>query len=112
MGQIHTAFIIIIKMGQDIIYQWVEDGVNQVVSVTNTPTINYELSGYIDLVAGRATVSSYHAGKAVILTRNQDNTTLIGNVYIFSPNTVNNVSFEIRSTNTSDNGTIYWQIVE
>lgn len=99
-------------MGKEIEYQWVSDGVNIEVSSTTIPDINYELSGFADLVAGKVTVSSYHAGKAVILTRNQDNTTLIGNIYIYAPNTINNVSFEIRSTNTSDNGTIYWQIVE
>ena len=65
-----------------------------------------------DLVNGKAIVSSYYAGKAVILTRNQDNTTAIGNVYIYSPSTIDGVSFEIRSTNISDNGTVYWQIVE
>jgi hypothetical protein len=68
--------------------------------------------GYADLTAGRVTVQSSHAGKAVILTRNQDNTTAIGNVYIYSPSTIDGVSFEIRSTNVSDNGTVYWQIVE
>lgn len=99
-------------MGKEIEYQWVADGVNIEVSSTTIPDINLELSGYADLVAGKVTVNSYHAGKAVILTRNQDNTTLIGNVYVYAPNTINNVSFEIRSTNTSDNGTIYWQIVE
>jgi hypothetical protein len=99
-------------MGQDITYQWIEDGVNEVVSTTPTPDINIETSGFADLALGRVTVSSYHAGKAVILTRNQDNTTAIGNVYIYAPNTINQVSFEIRSTNTNDNGTVYWQIVE
>lgn len=68
--------------------------------------------GYADLTAGRVTVQTSHAGKAVILTRNQDNTTAIGNVYIYSPSTIDGVSFEIRSTNVSDNGTVYWQIVE
>jgi len=68
--------------------------------------------GYADLTAGRVTVQSSHAGKAVIITRNQDNTTAIGNVYIYSPSTIDGVSFEIRSTNVSDNGTVYWQIVE
>lgn len=68
--------------------------------------------GYADLTAGRVTVQTSHAGKAVILTRNQDNTTAIGNVYIYSPSTIDGVSFEIRSTNISDNGTVYWQIVE
>jgi hypothetical protein len=99
-------------MGQDIVYQWIEDGVNEVLSIINTPDINNETSGYADLVGGRATVNNLNAGKAVIITRNQDNTTAIGNLYIYAPNTINNVSFEIRSTNTNDNGTVYWQIVE
>jgi len=99
-------------MGKDIVYEWIEDGVNQEVSSTDTADVNLETSGYADLAAGRVTVQSYHAGKAVIITRNQDNTTAIGNLYIYAPNTVNNVSFEIRSTNVNDNGTVYWQIVE
>jgi hypothetical protein len=99
-------------MGKDIVYEWIEDGINQEVSSTDTADVNLETSGYADLATGRVTVQSYHAGKAVILTRNQDNTTAIGNVYIYAPNTINNVSFEIRSTNTNDNGTVYWQIVE
>lgn len=99
-------------MGKDIIYQWISDGECVELSSTDTPNINLEISGYVDLVNGRVTVSSAHAGKAVILTRNQDNTTAIGNVYIYSPATINEVSFEIRSTNVSDNGTVYWQIVE
>ena len=106
------VFITTTKMGQDIVYQWIEDGVNEVVSTTPTPDINIETSGFADLTLGRATVNNYHAGKAVILTRNQDNTTAIGNVYIYAPNTINQVSFEIPSTNTNDNGTVYWQIVE
>lgn len=99
-------------MGQDIVYKWVENGENEVLSVTDTPDINVETSGFADLTAGRATVTNFNAGKAVILTRNQDNTTGIGNVYIYAPNIIPNVSFEIRSTNTNDNGTVYWQIVE
>jgi hypothetical protein len=99
-------------MGKDIVYEWIEDGVNQEISFTDTPDVNLETSGFADLTAGRATVTNFNAGKAVILTRNQDNTTAIGNLYIYAPNTINNVSFEIRSTNTNDNGTVYWQIVE
>lgn len=99
-------------MGQEIVYEWIADGVNQEISSTLVPDIGLELSGYADLINGRATVNCYHAGKAVILTRNQDNTTAIGNLYIYAPSTVNQVSFEIRSTNNSDNGTVYWQIVE
>lgn len=99
-------------MGQDIVYQWIENGVNEVLSVTDTPDINIETSGFADLTLGRVTVNSYHAGKAVLLTRNQDNTTLIGNLYVYSPNTVPGVSFEVRSTNVNDNGTVFWQIVE
>ena len=106
------VFITITNMGKDIVYEWIEDGINQEVSSTDTADVNLETSGYADLSLGRVTVQSYHAGKAVILTRNQDNTTAIGNVYIYAPNTINNVSFEIRSTNTNDNGTVYWQIVE
>jgi hypothetical protein len=99
-------------MGQDIVYRWIEDGVNEVISITDTPNINIETSGYADLTAGRVTITNFNAGKAVIITRNQDNTTAIGNLYIYAPNTINNVSFEIRSTNANDNGTVYWQIVE
>lgn len=99
-------------MGKEIIYEWISDGVNQEISSTDIPDINFNLSGYADLTSGRVIVESYHAGKAVILTRNQDNTTAIGNLYIYAPATVPQVSFEIRSTNNSDNGTVYWQIVE
>jgi hypothetical protein len=99
-------------MGQDIVYKWIEDGVNQEISSTDTPDINYEISGFADLTAGRVTINNFNAGKAVLLTRNQDNTTLIGNLYVFSQNTIPNVSFEIRSTNINDNGTVFWQIVE
>ena len=99
-------------MGQDIVYQWVEDGVNTPISSTSVPDVNLETSGYADLTAGRVTIRSYHAGKSIILTRNQDNLTAIGNVYVYSPNTIPNVSFEIRSTNALDSGTVFWQIVE
>ena len=99
-------------MGQDIVYKWIEDGVNEVLSITDTPNINIETSGFANLAAGRVTINNFNAGKAVLITRNQDNTTLIGNLYVYSPNTIPNVSFEIRSTNINDNGTVYWQIVE
>lgn len=87
-------------------------GEQELTNVEITPDVNLETSGFADLSAGRATVTNFNAGKAVILTRNQDNTTAIGNVYIYAPNTINQVSFEIRSTNANDNGTVYWQIVE
>ena len=99
-------------MGQDIVYQWIEDGVNVEISSTTIPDANIETSGYADLSLGRVTINNFNAGKAVIITRNQDNTTAIGNLYIYAPNTIPNVSFEIRSTNANDNGTVYWQIVE
>ena len=99
-------------MGKEIEYEWISDGVNQEVSSINVPDIGLSLSGYADLVNGRATVENYYSGSAVILTRNQDNTSAIGNLYIYAPATVPQVSFEIRSTNASDNGTVYWQIVE
>jgi hypothetical protein len=99
-------------MGKEIVYQWIEDGVNEVISVTDIPDVNVETSGFADLSAGKVIINNFNAGKAVLITRNQDNTTLIGNLYVYSPNTINNVSFEIRSTNINDNGTVYWQIVE
>lgn len=99
-------------MGKEIVYQWVADGVNVEISSTSIPDINIEISGYADLLAGKVTINNFNAGKAVLLTRNQDNTTLIGNLYVYSPNTIPNVSFEIRSTDINDNGTVYWQIVE
>ena len=102
----------VINMGQEIVYQWIADGVNVEISSTPIPDINIETSGFADLVAGKVTVNNFNAGKAVLLTRNQDSTTLIGNLYVYSPNTIPNVSFEIRSTNINDNGTVYWQIVE
>ena len=99
-------------MGREIEYQWISDGENIEVSSTPTPDISLETSGYADLVGGKVTINNYNAGKSVLLTRNQDNTTAIGNLYVYSPNTIPNVSFEIRSTNVNDNGTVYWQIVE
>ena len=87
-------------------------GEQELTNVEITPDVNYEVSGFADLVGGKVTIENYNAGKAVLLTRNQDSTTLIGNLYVYSPNTIPNVSFEIRSTNINDNGTVYWQIVE
>lgn len=87
-------------------------GEQELTSVEVTPDADNAMNGTADLVAGKATVPTIYAGNAVLLTRNQDNTTLIGNLYIYSPNTIPNVSFEIRSTNINDNGTVFWQIVE
>ena len=87
-------------------------GEQELTEVQITPDVNDYLNGTIDLTLGKAIVETIHAGKAVLLTRNQDNTTLIGNLYVYSPNIVPGVSFEIRSTNINDNGTVYWQIVE
>jgi len=87
-------------------------GEQELTNVEIVPDINDFVNGTIDLTLGKAIVQTIHAGKAVLITRNQDNTTLIGNVYVYSPNTITNVSFEIRSTNINDNGTVFWQIVE
>jgi len=87
-------------------------GEQELTNVEITPDVNYETSGFADIALGKVTVNTFNAGKAVLITRNQDNTTLIGNLYVYSPNTIPNVSFEIRSTNINDNGTVYWQIVE
>lgn len=88
------------------------EGNTILLSVEDDGTPPEATSGFADLTAGRVTIKTPFAGQAVVLTRNQDNTTAIGNVYIYAPNTINQVSFEIRSTNTNDNGTVYWQIVE
>ena len=88
------------------------DGNTILLSVEDDGKPIEETSGYVDLILGKATVINGNAGKSVLLTRNQDNTTLIGNLYIYSPNTIQGISFEIRSTNANDNGTVYWQIVD
>jgi len=89
-----------------------ENGNTVLLSVEDDGQLPAATSGYADLTGGRVTVNTPFAGQAVIITRNQDNTTLIGNLYVYAQNTIPNVSFEIRSTNSNDNGTVYWQIVE
>jgi len=95
-------------------YKQNEDGSTTLESTTNIPdTPEVPLDGYADLIpttgGSRVTVLTEHAGKAVpIITRIQDNTTAVGSVYIYDPATVPGESFQIRSTNASDSGTVYW----
>ena len=70
------------------------------------------LEGEATLVSGNATVLTAFAGKKVILSRNQSLSSGIGHLYVDEDHTVVGESFRIRSTNSSDNGTVYWQIVE
>ena len=70
------------------------------------------LSGIADLINGNATVLTSYAGKNVILSRNQSVSSAIGNLYVDLDFTVVGQSFRIRSTNASDNGSVYWEIVE
>jgi hypothetical protein len=88
------------------------DGNTILLSVEDDGIPPAPISGYADLLGGKVTVNNANAGKAVLITRNQDNNTLIGNLYVYSQNTIPQVSFEIRSTNINDNGTVFWQIVE
>lgn len=99
-------------MGKEIIYQWIADGENVEISSTDTPDENLVINGTADLVSGKVVINTTHAGKAVILSRNQDNTSGFGHLYVYIPNTIQGISFEIRSSNVADNGTVFWQIVE
>ena len=96
------------------IYNQNEDGTNTLVSTipsTEAPDVR---EGYVDLIpttgGSRATVSTRYASSPIILTRIQDNTGQVGNVFIHTPSTVDGESFQIRSTNASDAGTIFWQV--
>ena len=70
--------------------------------------------GYAVLVptagGSRVTITTPLAGTSVpIITRIQDNTSAVGSVYIYDAATQDGVSFQIRSTDAQDAGTIYWR---
>jgi hypothetical protein len=58
----------------------------------------------------RITVNSIYAGQFITLQREQTSTANMGNVTLI--NVIDGVSFEIRSTNASDAGTIKWKLIE
>lgn len=70
------------------------------------------ISGEATLVNGAAIVNTMHAGRNVILSRNQAISSGFGHLYVDLDFTIPGQSFRIRSSSTSDNGTVFWQIVE
>lgn len=98
-------------MGQEIIYQWIADGENIEISSTPVDDIIELTNGIAKLVNGFAAVNTKYAGMPVLLTRNQAISTAIGNLYVDLDYTIEAQSFTIRSTNSSDNGEVYWQII-
>lgn len=89
------------------------DGTTTLVRETIVPDpIPPDNSGEAVLVAGKATVTTSLAGQPVVLTRMQSTVGNIGNLYIYTTATVPGVSFQIRSTNSADTGTVYWQIIQ
>jgi hypothetical protein len=89
-----------------------EDGTTTLILSEEVPDITNEFSGEVTLVAGKATVNTPRAGLAVVLTRMQTSLGNIGNLYIYTPATIDGVSFQIRSTNSADTGNVFWQIIE
>lgn len=98
-------------MGNDITYQWIQDGEN--IEIENIPTSDAPAitNGIAQLVNGSCTIVSAYAGRPVILSRNQSLSTAIGNLYVDTDFTIAGVEFRIRSTNVNDNGEVYYQIV-
>lgn len=93
-------------------YKRNEDGTLELISEETVPDPQDQTSGSVDLVAGRATVNSVFAGKKIGLSRQQDNTTAVGSLYIYDPQTVDGVSFQIRSSNVNDAGTVIWYLID
>jgi len=58
----------------------------------------------------RKTVNTSYAGQFITLQREQTSTSNMGNIAIL--NVIDGQSFEIRSTNASDAGTIRWKLIE
>lgn len=98
-------------MGNEITYQWIQDGEN--IEIENIPTSDAPAitNGIGQLVNGSCTIVSAYAGKPVILSRNQSLSSAIGNLYVDTDFTIVGVEFRIRSTNVNDNGEVYYQIV-
>jgi hypothetical protein len=100
-----------IYMGNEITYQWIQDGENIEIENIQTSDAPAITNGIVQLVNGNVTISTIYAGKPVILSRNQSLSSAIGNLYVDTDFTIVGVEFRIRSTNVSDNGEVYYQIV-
>lgn len=79
------------------------------ITIPGSPDV---ISGEAVLVNGAATVLTSNAGRNVILSRNQAISSGFGHLYVDLDFTIPGESFRIRSSSTSDNGTVFWQIVE
>lgn len=90
------------------------DGTMVLVSSITLPDPIDDNQGEATLAAGRATIQSAKAkqGMMVIMTRMQGTTGNIGNLYVYTPATVDGVSFQVRSTNAADTGSFGWQIID
>ncbi len=89
-----------------------ETGETILIDTITTPGPPDILQGEVVLVSGAATIQTIHAGRNVILSRNQAVSSGFGHLYVDLDFTIPGQSFRIRSSSTSDNGTVYWQIVE
>lgn len=82
--------------------------------VTDDGVVDAPTTGTAVLVnttgGARVTVTTPHAGKFIVLQREQNATTNIGNIAI--TNVIDGVSFQIRSTVAADTGTINWAVIE
>lgn len=90
-------------------------GQQELSSVVSMPDPVNDSSGEVTLVptAGGSIAkvySSYASQNSLpMLTRVGDTNTSIGQIYVRKSTIVDGVSFEIKSTNASDTGRIYWE---
>jgi hypothetical protein len=100
------------------IYQQNEDGTTTLIEVipdTEAPDVKSGFAVLVPTAGGsRVTVNTRYArtNMPVILTRTQNSVSAIGNIFVHDTQTVEGQSFVIRSTNASDVGEIYWEILE
>lgn len=83
-------------------------------SVTDDGIVDSPTTGTATLInttgGARVTVNTPHAGKFIVLQREQTSTSNMGNIAI--TNVVDGVSFQIRSTVAADTGTINWAVID
>ena len=100
------------------IYQQNPDGTTTLVSIVPdilAPDISSGVAVLIPTTGGsRVTVNTRYAKNnlAILLTRVQNTASAVGNVFVHDALTIEGQSFVIRSTNASDAGEIYWEILQ
>lgn len=91
-----------------------ENGNVTLVESEDDGIIDHPKEGEVKLVptagGARVVVNTPYAGEFITLQREQTNVSNIGNIVIINP--IPGQSFEIRSTNASDAGTIKWKLIE